>query len=343
MIYILLAFLFLLLLLAIYVIFGGPKLPEETNSIIDEVSKSELSHIIKGKTGYAQTSNVKIWYECISPNGVPKGNILLNIGMGGNCIFWPPKFIQLFIDEGYQVIRYDQRGTGLSDWIENWNSKNPYLLMDMANDAVAVLDELQIAKVHIIGLSLGGMIAQEVAIAYPERIVSLTLLSTSPNVADAELQGMSVTKLLRMAISTLPAIKYRLMGGDKNLAKEVIAKTISVYGYDDLDIKELSELTIYDLRKRKGINLRAIKQHRIAAAYTRSRYELLKEVSIPTLIVHGTEDQFFPIDHGKKLLDLIPNATILWLDGVMHQFPYPDMTEVQSKIFSHINKTNEYE
>jgi pimeloyl-ACP methyl ester carboxylesterase len=343
MIYILLAFLFLLLLLVIYVVFGGPKLPEETNRIIEEVSKSELSHIIKGKTGYAQSSKVKIWYECLSPNDVPKGNILLNIGMGANCMFWPPKFIQSFINEGYQVIRYDSRGTGLSDWMENWDSKNPYLLTDMANDAVAVLDELHIEKVHIIGLSLGGMIAQEVAIAYPERIVSLTLLSTSPNVADAELQGMSIIKLLRTAISVLPSIKYRIMGGEKNLAKEVIAKTISVFGYDDLNIKELAELTIYDLKKRKGTNLRAINQHRVAAACTRSRYELLKKLTIPTFIVHGTADQFFPIDHGKKILELIPNATILWLDGVMHQFPYPDMTEVQSKIISHINKSNEYE
>lgn len=161
MFYLMLIFFSVVLSLVIYVIFGEPKLPEETKRIINEVTETELSHIIKGKTGYALSSNVKIWYECISPNGVPKGNILLNIGMGANCMFWPPKFIQSFIDEGYQVIRYDQRGTGLSDWIENWDSKNPYLLTDMAKDAVAVLDELQIEKVHIIGLSLGGMVAQE--------------------------------------------------------------------------------------------------------------------------------------------------------------------------------------
>lgn len=127
MFYILLAFLSILFLLVAYVIFGGPKLPAETNRIIDEVQKSDLSHIIKGKTGYAQSGDVKIWYECISPDGIAKGTILLNIGMGANCMFWPPKFIQLFLDEGYQVIRFDQRGTGLSDWIENWDSKNPYL------------------------------------------------------------------------------------------------------------------------------------------------------------------------------------------------------------------------
>ena len=340
MFYLMLIFFFVILSLVIYVIFGGPKLPEETNRIINEVTESDLSHVIKGKTGYALSGNVKIWYECISPNGVPKGNVLLNIGMGGNCMFWPPKFIQTFIDESYQVIRYDQRGTGLSDWMENWDSKNPYLLTDMANDAVAVLDELQIEKVHIIGLSLGGMIAQEVAIAYPERIVSLTLLSTSPNVADAELQPISTKKLLRMAISGLPAIKYRIMGGEKNLAKEVIAKTISAYGYEDLNIKELAELTIYDLRERRGINFKAIKQHRIAASSTRSRYELLKKLFIPTFIVHGTADQFFPIDHGEKLLELIPNATILWLDGVMHQFPYLDMGSVNSKLHAHINQSN---
>lgn len=336
MFYLMLIFFSVILSVVIYVIFGGPKLPEETNRIINEVSSSELSHIIKGKTGYALSNNVKIWYECISPNGIPKGTILLNISMGGNCMFWPPKFIQTFKDEGYQVIRFDQRGTGLSDWIENWDSKNPYLLTDMAKDAVAVLDELQIEKVHIIGLSLGGMVAQEVAIAYPERIVSLTLLSTSPNVADTELQGMSTSHLLRTAIIGLPIIKYRIMGGEKNLAKEVIAKTISVYGYDDLNIKELAELTLYDLRERRGINLSAIRQHMVAAASTRSRYELLKNVSNPTLIIHGTDDPIFPIKHGEKLFELIPNARKHWIEGAKHQFPYPDMTEVQSIIISHI-------
>lgn len=261
--------------------------------MIDEVSTSDLSHIIKGKTGYALSGNVKIWYECISPDGVPKGTILLNIGMGANCMFWPPAFIQSFIDEGYQVIRYDSRGTGLSDWMENWDRKNPYLLTDMAHDAVAVLDELQIEKVHILGLSLGGMIAQEVAIAYPERSLSLTLLSTSPNVADTELQGMSIIHLLRTAISVLPAIKYRIMGGEKNLAKEVIAKTIRVFGYDDVNSKELAELTIYDLRMRKGTNFKAINQHRVAAASTRSRYELLKKTLFPPLSYTELPINFF--------------------------------------------------
>ena len=343
MFYFMLIILSSVLALVVFVIFGGPKLPQETNRIINEVAESELSDIIKGKTGYAQSGKVRIWYECISPNGAPKGTILLNSSMGGDCLFWPPKFIQSFIAEGYNVIRFDQRGTGLSDWIDHWDRKKPYLLTDMAKDAVAVLDELQIEKVHIIGLSLGGMVAQEVAIAYPERIVSLTLLSTSPNVADTELQGMSTKHLLRTAIKGLPIIKYRILGGEKNLAKEVIAKTISAYGYDDLNIKELAELTIYNLRKRKGVNFRAIKQHMVAASSTRSRYELLKKLSVPTFIVHGTDDQFFPIGHGEKLLELIPEATILWLDGVMHQFPYPDMDSVNSKLLEHINQSNNQE
>lgn len=163
----------------------------------------------------------------------------------------------------------------------------------------------------------------------------LTLLSTSPNVADPELPSITTGFLLNSFFKGLPILKYRLIGGEKDLVKERIAKTISIVGYEGLDIAELAELVLYGLREHHGVNLKATLQHQAAAALTRSRYDLLKTLTMPTFIVHGTADRFLPIAHGEKLADLIPNSKHLWLEGVGRQFPYPNMEDINTKIISH--------
>ena len=127
------------------------------------------------------------------------------------------------------------------------------------------------------------------------------------------------------------------MGGERNLIKERIAKTILVVGRQDLDIKELAELVLYDLRKRRGINIQGAFQHQAAVTVSSSRYEKLKALQVPTLIIHGTSDQFIPVEHGKKLVQTIPNAKGIWLTGVGHVFPVPNMAAVTKDIISHFN------
>jgi pimeloyl-ACP methyl ester carboxylesterase len=316
---------------------GGPRLPPDTDAIIERVSHSDLSHVVTGETGYAESSGVHIWYESIPPQVPEKGVVLLNISMGGNSLFWPPGFIRGLTGAGYRVIRYDQRGTGASDWMAQWDRKHAYRLLDMAADAIAVLDAEQVDRAHLIGLSLGGFVAQEIAIAHPDRVTSLTLMSSAADATDTSLRGLRTGPLLRMALAGLPLLRYRLLAGEKNLVKEVIAKTINAHGYDGLDTEELAELVLYDLRYRRGINLRAILQHQAAVTVTRSRYELLPNLRVPTLVVHGTADTFIPIEHAHKLVELIPGAQHLWLDGVGHQFPYPDMTAVTHVIAHHLD------
>jgi pimeloyl-ACP methyl ester carboxylesterase len=128
-----------------------------------------------------------------------------------------------------------------------------------------------------------------------------------------------------------------MMGGEKNLIKERIVKQISVVGYEGLDIKETAEIVLYDLRKRRGINIRAVFQHQNAITVAGSRYEKLKAIDIPTLVIHGTADQFIPVEHGKKLAEVIPNAKGLWLDNVGHIFPIPNMDMLIMNILSHLN------
>lgn len=329
----------LLLLLAgllIYILAAGPALPPETDAIIAEVQNSELPELITGQSGFATANGLSIWYECISPPVSAKGVILLLMGMGGNALMWPPPFVRALLHAGYQVIRYDHRSTGMSDWVTEWDRKRPYTVADMAGDALAVLDALQVEKAHLIGLSMGGMIAQEVAIQQPERVASLTLLMTSGYVGDPELPGLSSTYFLTTFLKGLPLMKYRLLGGEKNLIKEVLAKTIAGGVYEELDIRETAVLVLYDLRRRRGVNLKSIWQHQTAVTVSGSRYEQLATLAVPTLVIHGTADPVFPVAHGQKLVATIPGATGVWLEGVGHMFPAPDMELLLARIFHHL-------
>lgn len=337
-IYILLILLILSIGLVAYIVFAGSKLPPETETIIDDVLNSELPEVIRGETGFATSDGLDIWYEDIAPAGDPKEVILLNMGMAGDALIWPPEFIRALTDAEYRVIRYDYRGTGMSDWVENWDRKNPYSIADMAADAVAVLDEVDVREAHIIGLSLGGMIAQEIAITYRDRVSSLTLMSTSGYISDSDLPGLSSRYLLTQFVQGLPILKYRLKGGEKNLIKERLAKTIMLVGSEELDIKETAEVVLYDLRERRGINVKSMLQHRAAVDAGGSRYEKLQTLNTPALIIHGTDDGLIPIEHGRKLVKLLPNTEEQWLEGVGHVFPYPNMSRVNEKIISHLNE-----
>jgi pimeloyl-ACP methyl ester carboxylesterase len=329
----------LLIFLAAVLIFmfmAGPSLPQGTDAILDEVISGELPELIVGETGYASSDGLSIWYERISLEGSSKGVVLLLLGMGGDALFWPPKFVRGFLEAGYQIIRYDHRGTGMSDWVESWDRRNPYAVADMAGDVVAVLDALRVERAHLVGLSMGGIVAQEVAIQQPARAASLTLMMTSGFVGDPDLPGLSTRYLLGSALKGLPILKYRLLGGEKNLIKEHIAKHVAALGYDQLDIREWAEVVLYGLRRRRGINFRGAMQHLTAVTISGSRYEGLKMLHVPTLIVHGTADRVMPVEYGQKLAATIPNAKALWLEGVGHVFPVPDMPKLIKNITDHL-------
>lgn len=329
--------LLLMLALLAYIFLAGPKLPPDTDAIIDDVLSRELPELITGQTGYAQSGGRDIWYECIPPAGPVRGTVLLLMGIGGDGFFWPPAFLRAFVEAGYRTVRYDHRGTGLSDWVKDWDRRNPYSLRDMAADAVAVLDALGIPSAHVVGLSMGGMIAQEIAIHHPARLDSLTLMMTSGHVGDPELPGPSSRFFIDNVAAGLPLLKCRLMGGEKNLIKERVAKMVAGLGAEGIDVRETAELVLYDLRcRRRGVNTRALMQHWMAINLSGSRYEGLKNVAAPTLVIHGTADHLLPVEHGRKLAATVPNARGMWLSDVGHVFPPPDADAVFGAILAHL-------
>lgn len=324
--------------LAVYMLRGGPKLPSDIDAIVERVSRSDLSRVVTGVTGFADSGGVRIWYECIPHSHAQRGVVLLNSSMAADALFWPPGFIRTLTRAGYRVIRYDQRGTGASDWMESWSRKAAYSIVEMAEDAVAVLDAVEAERAHIIGFSLGGFVAQEMAIAYPDRVRSLTLMSTAADPTDSSLPGPRVGWLVRSTFGGLPLLRFRLRGGEQNIMKERIARWIAFCGQDNLDLGDLAEVVLYDLRERRGVNLRALIQHQAAVAATRSRYRHLAALTAPTLVVHGTADPLIPVDHGQKLSELIPGAQHLWLEGIGHQFPYPARFAVVDAVVAHLDQ-----
>ncbi len=233
-----------------------------------------MPELLKGNTGYVQSGDTKIWFESIGQGGVKKGTILLFMGISNDALGWPQGFIESLVDSGYQVIRFDYRGTGMSDWIEDWE-KNHYTLSDLASDAVAILDTLGIKDAHLIGISLGGMVAQEFAINHPGRTLTLTSIMSSGNIVDKDLPEISQKTTFDLIKIGL---KYGIFPTERKTIKLHVAARIILRGGAnyDIDIKGTAEQVLYNLRKRNGYNPEASRQHHEAVYRSDSRYASLK-------------------------------------------------------------------
>jgi pimeloyl-ACP methyl ester carboxylesterase len=302
---------------AIY--FSGPQMPEDIDGTISGVLRSDLPEFLKGKTGYVYPKNTKVWYESIEPNSPTKGAILLFMGIANDAFGWPQGFIDLLVDSGYQVIRYDYRGTGMSDWIPDWE-RFPYSLTDLALDAKLILDTLNIERVHLVGVSMGGMVAQEFAINFPQRTLTLTSIMSSGNIIDNNIKGIS-NKITFELIKI--GLKYGIFPTERNTIKMHIAARIILRGKADygIDVREIAEQVLYNLRKRNGYNPHVSGQHEKAVRRSGSRYEQLEKLVIPSLVIHGLNDPFVPIDHSKKLASVLPNSKTKWFANMGHDIP----------------------
>ena len=320
--------------LIILIFFTGPKLPDNTDTMIDNVINSKLPEFVKGKSGYVISDNYKIWYESITPKDTNNGAILLFMGMASDALGWPQTFIDKLVDSGYQVIRYDYRGTGQSDWVEDWQQK-PYSVADLAKDAETILDTLKVSKVHLVGLSLGGMVAQEFAIENPDKTLTLTSIMSSGNIVDKELPKISKSIVFDF---TKIAIKYGIFQSEKNTIKLIVSAKVILRGdaQYDIDVKGTAEQVLYNLKKRKGYNPNVSGQHDEAAKLSGSRYDKLKDLKIPVLIIHGINDPLVSIEHSKKLASVIPNSKTKWFNNMGHFLPLNLIDPIIQEIISNI-------
>jgi len=327
----LLGLVFLLLAAYFFYISDAPPLPKQTEQIVEEVLAEELPEFITGQTGIADNQGVSIWYELKTPADSIKGTVLLVMGYGSSALVWPKRFWQPLLDAGYQVIRYDNRGLGQSSWMEDWDEENPYTLEDMAKDGIAILDHLDIKKAHVIGASMGGMIAQRMAISHAERLLSLTSIMSSGYMLDPELPP--VPPYFEKAILKL-GLKYLWNPSEANILKfsVCIPEALKGKGGYENDVKAITQRTLYELRKRKGFNPKVGPQHETAIKLSGSRLDELGQINIPTLVIHGTDDPLVIPAHGKKYAALIPNAEILWIEGMGHDLPHQYIDKIMPPI-----------
>lgn len=297
-----------------------PKISQESKKVIRQVMDEPLPEMIKGETDFANSQGWKVWYEDIRPKDTVKGTVVLVMGAANDALSWPLDFISTFTDAGYRVIRYDHRGTGLTVSEEGWDRKNPYTLDDMARDPIAILDTLHILKAHFVGASMGGMIAQIIAIEYPERTVSLTSLMSSADIFDSLLPATNPEILPKM-ISAV--VKYGILGGKKGKIKlQLVHKKILMgESTEDIAVAPLAEAAFYNLKERDGYHFIAGRHHQVAITTSGSRYDDLAQLKIPVLVVHGQQDPVIPIDHGQKMVSVVPNADSLWLENMGHDLP----------------------
>lgn len=311
----------------------GFELPEGSEEITDRlVQAKEIPSLRMGETGYTTSfDGTRIWYESVGDTSNPA--VLLIMGYGAKGLAWPNSFIEPIVAADYHVIRYDNRGLGLSDWKEDWSIENPYTLEDMARDGMAVLDELGIARAHIVGASMGGMIAQRVAISHADRAMSLTSIMSSGYYHDPELPQVSLDIL-----TDLTRLEYHL-GGDDSEEERIVKYGIGIVqllqgdASFKLDVDEIALRALYEYRHQGGIHAGASQQHENAIIASGSRLEELGSIGIPTLVIHGKMDPLIKPEHSEKYAPLIPDSELLLIDGMAHLIASPFYEEIHRAMF----------
>ena len=250
--------------------------------------------------------------------------ILIN-GLGGQLIHWPEEFIQGLSSKGFYIIIFDNRDIGLSQRYESSFEKEtitgqkqyklltpPYMLEDMAKDVLSLLDELQIKQAHMVGLSMGGMISQIMAILYPERVSSLTCIASSSS--DPKLPPLK-DEILEYFFSS-----QRETEG----LQEYIDNRIRLYkAYNHPDNIPDNQIlyAYYMYTYQRSHRPEGIKRQLLAMINAGSRVEQLKKVQIPSLIIHGDYDPVFSVEHGKQLAACLPNNQLKIIPNLWHGLP----------------------
>lgn len=286
------------------------------------------------------TNGITLTYET---HGDPKGQpLLLIMGLGMQLISWPESFCRGLVDQGFYVIRFDNRDSGLSSKMEQFGKPNltltfvksvlglpitsGYSLNDMAKDAIGLLDALNIEKAHIVGASMGGMIAQIVAGTYPKRVLSLTsIMSTSGR------RGLpGPTTAARKAVLAKPANPK-----DLNSVTEHMMKVVRTIGSPAYPTPEAALRTRIMASVKRNITAAGIARQLVAIAASGDRVSLLKTVMVPTLVIHGTDDPLVPLACGRDTARLITGSTLREVSGMGHDLPEALIPTLVEMIASH--------
>lgn len=262
---------------------------------------------------------------CFEQFGSPEDpTVLLIMGLGGPMTWWPDSLCALLAERGFHVVRYDNRDTGRStkitgapvskrDLVSGFlgRSVSPaYTLSDLATDAVGLLDHLEVERAHVMGVSMGGMIAQTIAIEHPERVASLvSIMSTTGR---------------RLVGWQNPIVFPGLLKPHKPGREEYIARSLQA----TQSLQSGAFPTPDDVRRRRaeitydrGFSASGVGRHMLAVVTQPDRTEALRGLDVPTVVVHGTRDVMVHRSGGKATASAIPGAEMWWVPKMGHDLP----------------------
>jgi pimeloyl-ACP methyl ester carboxylesterase len=298
-----------------------------------------LSPITHHPEQLVAANNLHINYDSYGDKSHPA--ILLIMGLATQMIYWDEQFCKLLASQGYWVIRFDNRDNGKSTWLDSLPApssvafltnavfKRPlgaaYLLSDMMKDTLGLLDVLHIESAHIIGASMGGMIAQELAINHPQRVKSLTsIMSTT---GDKKLPKPSAAfsfKMLRPPpkdinkAATYGIHVWRLIHGEH-------------YPFDQQKVLGLIKRAL-----QRGFNPAGNSRQLAAILDSPDRTSALNTLTVNSLIIHGEDDPLVPVACGIATAKAIPNAKIKTYPGMGHTIPSQLYEDITTQILQHI-------
>ena len=308
------------------------------------------SDLFSYKEGTTQNNDIEIFYRDYGPDDAEP--ILLVQGLGGQLINWPQHLIEYLIDNNFRPIVFDNRDTGLSSRVvsdsfsdeKRGNTilrsyiryylrlpiKSEYTIDDMANDAVAVLDDLNISQAHVLGISMGGMIAQIIASSYSDRTKTFTLIASTAS-TPSPLNG--------------PTRKVRklLMDRTKNPSSTIdqrvnrTRKIFSEIGYQgvDLNTDEFYQ-NVVSAVKRGGKDDTGFGRQLTAILGSENRLDKVKSIKAPTLIIHGKEDPLIKVKNAYKTNKLIKDSKLIVISDMRHLIEPPVFDQFKQELLKHL-------
>ncbi|MVF11316.1 alpha/beta hydrolase [Ketobacter sp. MCCC 1A13808] len=285
-----------------------------------------------------------LWSESVGSDGAD--TILLVAGANAPALMWPNDFVALLVSKGYRVIRYDHRDTGRSTFIEFDDA--PYTVEDLSSDAVSILDAWGVDKAHVVGLSIGATLGQVLALDHPDRLHSLTLMCGAAldvdfvgNIGRAFSGESSPDGLPLPDREVLEALSARATPS-KSMEEELDrrVKEWALLSGEKLEL----DASDFRLREQRCIDHAGTwaqpGNHAMATPVPLSRGVELRKVSVPALVIQGSEDPLNPPPHGKHIADLLPNGHLVEMDGLGHCLPKALFPRIADEIAHHAEQSH---
>lgn len=290
-----------------------------------------------------KANSITIEVEDTGGNETP---VLLIMGLGMQLIAWPPQLVQGLEGAGYRIIRHDNRDAGLSQHFKGYKTPNlilsaikwrlgfkvrvPYTMQDMAYDALGVLDSLNVSKAHVVGVSMGGMIAQRMAIAAPTRLLSLTSIMSSSGARNLPQARRDIWRLMMQ----------RPRSNDLDALLDYYVQLFNMIGSPGFPTPET------EIRQRmmeaisRDSDPSGVQRQMLAIGADMRRAEELALITVPTLVIHGRNDPLVPLACGEDTARRIAGAQLEVIDGMGHDLPPGAIELIMPLLLEHFARHN---